>query len=279
MRSGHGGAQDRAVDPRDGRRRWHRHRRGRPVRCRRTGHRHVRPVAHGRRPVPAAADPPDPRPGRRDVLRLHRAGRTGGRLQAGGGTAGRPAAARAGTAGPQPARRHRARPGPAGRRAVVEQAIAAGQDRLAGPGSGLTRRRNVGRWRVAAGSLVPLLPAALFLLVDVGESSSVVLLVAVVVATILGGTTAGIAAVVLAGFVYDLVVLPPRFELAFPLKMLPHLVGFLAVAAGTVAVVGRLQVLSRQAERARGVAEDRARELAERVELIGPVLDAAPVGF
>ena len=138
----------------------------------------------------------------------------------------------------------------------------------------------MGRWRVAAGSLVPLLPAALFLLVDVGESSSVVLLVAaVVVATILGGTTAGIAAVVLAGFVYDLVVLPPRFELAFPLKMLPHLVGFLAVAAGTVAVVGRLQVLSRQAERARDVAEDRARELAERVELIGPVLDAAPVGF
>ena len=47
----------------------------------------------------------------------------------------------------------------------------------------------MGRWRVAAGSLVPLLPAALFLLVDVGESSSVVLLVAaVVVATILGGT-------------------------------------------------------------------------------------------
>jgi PAS domain S-box-containing protein len=148
------------------------------------------------------------------------------------------------------------------------------------PSGDVLRRRNVGRWRVAAGSLVPLLPAALLLAVDVGESSSVVLLVAaVVVASILGGTTAGIAAVVLAGFVYDLLVLPPRYSLAFPLSGLPHLVGFLAVAAGTVVVVGRLQVVSRQAERARTAAEDRARELAERIELVGPVLDAAPVGF
>ena len=138
----------------------------------------------------------------------------------------------------------------------------------------------MGRWRIAAGALVPLLPAIVFLVMDVGESTSVVLLVAAVVgACLLGGATAGAAAVVLSGFVYDLIILPPRYSLLISRGDVPHLVGFVIVAGGTVAVVGRLQAAYREAERARDLAQQRADELAERVELIGPVLDAAPIGF
>jgi PAS domain S-box-containing protein len=137
----------------------------------------------------------------------------------------------------------------------------------------------MGRWRVAAGALVPLVPAAVFAVVQVGEASSVVLLLAAVaVASLLGGWVAGAASVILSTFLYDLVVLPPR-GLVLDAQTAPHLGGYALTAVGTVAVVAGLRSSSRRAQRGQAAAEARARRLTERIELIGPVLDTAPVGF
>jgi sigma-B regulation protein RsbU (phosphoserine phosphatase) len=138
----------------------------------------------------------------------------------------------------------------------------------------------VARWRVATGSLVPLVPAVVFFFADVGDGSSVVILLAAVIAAgLLGGWAAGIASVVLSTFLYDLAVLPPRGKLTLSREAWPHLGGFALTAVAVVAVVVSLQLSSRRAQRGRLAAEDRARRLSEHVELVGPVLDTAPVGF
>jgi serine phosphatase RsbU (regulator of sigma subunit)/PAS domain-containing protein len=88
----------------------------------------------------------------------------------------------------------------------------------------------------------------------------------------LGGVTAGVAAAVLATSAFGRFVLPPEDPAV-------HLLGF-AIASGAALVVYR-QVRSRArgTERARVEAESRADALAERVPMLGPMLDTAPIGF
>ncbi len=128
---------------------------------------------------------------------------------------------------------------------------------------------------VAAASLLPLIPAALIVFVPgLGQVSSALLLLAMVVlACLVGGVVGGIAATALAVFVFDLMVLPPRFTLVMNGPAALQLVVFTATAATIVAVVGRFL----RAESARIKAESRSRALAEPVRLIAPVLDGSPI--
>jgi sigma-B regulation protein RsbU (phosphoserine phosphatase) len=136
------------------------------------------------------------------------------------------------------------------------------------------------RWRVAAGSLAPLVPGMLLLLVPIGEGPSILLLLAAVTfGCLVGGATAGVAALVLGGFLLDLGTLPPRLRLALNTADVPALLAFLLAGAGMIIVLSRLHATYQRAEQGRAAAERRAQELAERVELIGPLLDAAPIGF
>src|SRR5215217_4450471 len=94
----------------------------------------------------------------------------------------------------------------------------------------------------AAAVLVPLVPGGLIAWHEVNEGLGVVLLLAAVAAACwIGGP-----------------------------------VGSAAAAAGIVVVYARIRKARRGTERARAEAERRASALARRVELIGPILDAAP---
>jgi PAS domain S-box-containing protein len=129
---------------------------------------------------------------------------------------------------------------------------------------------------VAVAGLLPLVPSTLIIGVpDLGEATSALLLLAaVLLACLIGGVAGGVAATVLAAFVFDLMVLPPRFTLVLSAPALLHLFVFAATAATMVAVVGQLI----RADSARAVAEDRSNALAEQVRLIAPVLDGSPIG-
>jgi len=132
------------------------------------------------------------------------------------------------------------------------------------------------RWRVAAGALLPLAPGVALVFGPVDEGAAVVvLLVTVLAACWLGGVTGGAAAGVLATFLYDLAVLPPRLALKVNPRSLPHLMGF----ALAVVLVLALRWALMRADRARLVAERQARVLAERVDRLAPLLDGAPIGF
>jgi PAS domain S-box-containing protein len=150
------------------------------------------------------------------------------------------------------------------------------------------------RWGVPTSVLLPLVPGAWIALRPVDEGSSVIgLLASVIGACWLGGITGGVASLVLAGFIYDLLVLPPRMEFAVTAETAPHLVAFVVSGGAVVALYGRLRLGWRradrarlratralaEADRARVEAEQRADALAQRIDLIGPVLDRAPIGF
>jgi sigma-B regulation protein RsbU (phosphoserine phosphatase) len=137
------------------------------------------------------------------------------------------------------------------------------------------------RWRVAAGSLAPLAATAVVMLLH-GRviPGSVLMLAAVAFGYLFGGLTAGVAALVLAAFLYNLIVLPIRGTVrAASAEGLEFTAAFVLAGVVLVAVLRALRARSERAERARDEAEHRAQELTERIELIGPVLDAAPVGF
>lgn len=131
-----------------------------------------------------------------------------------------------------------------------------------------------GAWAVAAGALVPLPPGALIAWrPDINEgTSAALLLAAIALGCTLGDLTGGTAAAVLATSAFAGFVLPPDDPAA-------HLVGF-AIAAGAVLVVyWQVRNRTRGTERARAAAESRANALAERVTILGPMLDTAPIGF
>jgi PAS domain S-box-containing protein len=129
---------------------------------------------------------------------------------------------------------------------------------------------------VAVAGLLPLVPSTLIIGVpDLGEATSALLLLtAVLLACLVGGVVGGVAATTLAAFVFDLMVLPPRFTLVLSGPALLHLFVFTATAATIVAVIGQLI----QADSARVQAEDRSNALTEQVRLIAPVLDGSPIG-
>ncbi len=129
---------------------------------------------------------------------------------------------------------------------------------------------------VAVAGLLPLIPAILIVFApDLGEVSAALLLLAVVLlACLVGGVFGGIAAAALAVFVFDLMVLPPRFTLVMNGPAVLQLLVFITTAATIVAVIGRLL----KADSARIEAESRSSALAEQVRLIAPVLDGAPIG-
>jgi PAS domain S-box-containing protein len=129
---------------------------------------------------------------------------------------------------------------------------------------------------VAVAGLLPLLPAVLIVFVPgLGQVASALLLLAVVaVACVVGGVVGGLAATVLAVFVFDLMVVPPRFTLVMDAPAALQLLVFTATAATIVAIGGRLV----RADSARAEAESRSSALAEQVRLIAPVLDGSPIG-
>lgn len=135
-------------------------------------------------------------------------------------------------------------------------------------------------WTAATAVLFPLVPGALMAWRPLNEGLGVVLLLAAVALSCwIGGRTAGAAAAVLAVFVDDLLLVPPRFSLAVSAQTGPHLIGFAAAAAAIVVCYGWVLAVRSGTERARAEAEGRASALARRVELIGPILDTAPIGF
>jgi PAS domain S-box-containing protein len=137
-----------------------------------------------------------------------------------------------------------------------------------------------GPWSAAAAVLIPLVPGALIAWRPVNEGFGVVLLlVAVALACWIGGATAGAAAAVLAVIIDNLLLLPPRMSLAVSPDTAPHLLAFGAAAAGIVVVYARVRSVRAGTERARAEAEVRASALTERVELLAPLLDDAPIGF
>jgi serine phosphatase RsbU (regulator of sigma subunit) len=134
-----------------------------------------------------------------------------------------------------------------------------------------------GAWAIAAGALVPLLPGAVIAGFALGEGTGAALLLAAVAAgCALGGLTAGVAAGVLATAAFSRFVVPAA-------DPAPHLVGFVVAAGAVVAVYWTVHSRARRytasTERARDAAESRADLLAERVRLLGPMLDTAPIGF
>ncbi|MDT4986820.1 MAG: phosphoserine phosphatase RsbU/P [Micromonosporaceae bacterium] len=137
------------------------------------------------------------------------------------------------------------------------------------------------RWRVAVGSLAPLVATAIVaLLHGRGIPSTLLLLVAVAFAYLYAGLTAGVAALVLAAFLYDLVTLPIRGTIpSASWEAAGFVTALVLTGAAMIGVLSRLRAAASRADEAREVAERRARDLADRIELIGPMLDAAPIGF
>ncbi len=129
---------------------------------------------------------------------------------------------------------------------------------------------------VAAASLLPLIPAALIVFVPGLDqaSSALLLLASVALGCLIGGVVGGTAAIALAAFIFDLMVLPPRFTLVLNGPAVLQLSVFTATAAVIVAVAGRFL----RADSARIAAENRSSALAEQVRLIAPVLDGSPIG-
>jgi PAS domain S-box-containing protein len=137
-----------------------------------------------------------------------------------------------------------------------------------------------GRWNAAAAVLIPLVPGALLVWRPLNEGLGVVLLLAAIVAACwLGGVTAGAAAAVLAVCIDNLLLLPPRMSMAISAQTVPHLVAFAVAAAGIVVVYARIRWARAGTEQARAAAERRASALTERVDLLAPLLDDAPIGF
>ena len=137
------------------------------------------------------------------------------------------------------------------------------------------------RWRIAVGSLAPLVAIAVVVLLH-GRAipSTLLLLVAVAFGCLFGGTAAGIAALVLAACLYLLIAVPIRGTVeSFSPEAAGFLVAFALTGAALIAVLSRLRAAADRAENARADAERRAAEMAERITLIGPMLDAAPIGF
>jgi sigma-B regulation protein RsbU (phosphoserine phosphatase) len=137
------------------------------------------------------------------------------------------------------------------------------------------------RWRIAAGSLAPLPAIAIVVLLHGrGIPSTLLLLVAVAFGYLFAGLTAGIAALVLAVFLYEMVGIPIRGAMpALSSEAIIFGAAFALTGSALIAVLGRLRAAAFRAERAREAAERRAWELGRRIELIGPMLDAAPIGF
>jgi phosphoserine phosphatase RsbU/P len=137
------------------------------------------------------------------------------------------------------------------------------------------------RWRVAAGSLAPLPAIAIVVLLHGrGIPSTLLLLVAVAFGYLFAGLTAGIAALVLAVFLYELIGIPIRGTVsALSWEALVFGTAFALTGSALIAVLSRLRSAAFRADRAREAAERHARELDRRIELIGPMLDAAPIGF
>ncbi len=129
---------------------------------------------------------------------------------------------------------------------------------------------------VAVAGLLPLVPTILIVYAqNLGESTSALLLLAAVLgACLVGGVAGGVAATALAVFVFDLMVLPPRFALVVTPSAFMHLFVFAVTAAAIVAVVGQLI----RADSALVEAEGRSTALAEQVGLLAPVLDSSPIG-
>jgi phosphoserine phosphatase RsbU/P len=135
-------------------------------------------------------------------------------------------------------------------------------------------------WVGTAAVLFPLVPGAWMAWQPLNEGLGVVLLLgAVALSSWAGGPAAGAAAAVLAVFVDDLFLLPPRFSIVLTTRTVPHLIGFAAAAAAIVGCYGWVRAVRTGAERARTEAEERESALARRLELLGPMLDAAPIGF
>jgi PAS domain S-box-containing protein len=113
-----------------------------------------------------------------------------------------------------------------------------------------------------------------------GVPGTLLLLAAVAFGYLFAGITAGITALILAAFLYGLIVLPVRGVVpSYSWETLAFGAAFLAAGGALMAVLSRLRAASEAAERARDAAERRAQELAERIDMIGPMLDAAPLGF
>jgi sigma-B regulation protein RsbU (phosphoserine phosphatase) len=137
------------------------------------------------------------------------------------------------------------------------------------------------RWRIAAGSLAPLPAIAIVVLLHGrGIPSTLLLLVAVAFGYLFAGLTAGIAALVLAVFLYEMVGIPIRGTIpALSSEAIGFGAAFALTGSALIAVLSRLRAAAFRADRAREAAERHARELDRRIELIGPMLDAAPIGF
>jgi PAS domain S-box-containing protein len=124
--------------------------------------------------------------------------------------------------------------------------------------------------------MLPLVPTTLIVYAErLGESTSALLLLAAVLgACLVGGVAGGVAATALGAFVFDVMVLTPRFALVATPSALLHLVVFTVTAVAIVAVVGQLiRVDSALIE-----AEHRGTALAGQVRLLAPVLDGSPIG-
>jgi sigma-B regulation protein RsbU (phosphoserine phosphatase) len=137
------------------------------------------------------------------------------------------------------------------------------------------------KWRIAAGSLAPLPAIAIVVLLHGrGIPSTLLLLVAVGFGYLFAGLTAGVAALVLAVFLYEMIEIPIRGTVpALSWEAIAFGGAFVLTGAALIAVLGRLRAAAFRADRAREAAERRARDLDRRIELIGPMLDAAPIGF
>jgi len=135
-------------------------------------------------------------------------------------------------------------------------------------------------WTAAAAVLIPLVPAGWMARHPVNEGVGVVVLLAAIgLACWIGGFTAGAAAAVLASFVDLLILIPPRMSFAVSGESMPHLLAFVGAGSAIVVLYGRVRAVRSGTEQARADAERRASALAERVDLLAPILDDAPIGF
>lgn len=121
-------------------------------------------------------------------------------------------------------------------------------------------------WGVAVGASVPLVPGALIASVDINEGTSASLLLAAVAAgCVLGGLAGGVGASAAATAAFALFVLPTDYRA-------PHLIGFVVALAAVLLVYRHVRRRARGTERERDA-------LAERVRMLSPMLDTAPIGF
>jgi phosphoserine phosphatase RsbU/P len=137
------------------------------------------------------------------------------------------------------------------------------------------------RWRMAAASLSPLVAAGVVVLLHGrGIPGSLLLLIAVAFTYLFAGLLAGVTSLALAAVLYGTVVLPVRGTVqALSWDALGFDTAFVLTGGGLIAVLSRLRAAASRADSARQAAERRAREFADRIDLIGPMLDAAPIGF